>query len=534
MRTPAHASPYKPPMKTILAFLVASVCLAQTKLADGPYFPVISISSLPAAAAASGKTYYVLTTDCSTVSTSVSQCYSNGTAWSLVGGSGGGGGGTGNAAAGHTPAFSSSLALTCAATTGGTKDSFVVGQLTGAITLSISNCTPYQEVSIDLQQVASGSPAQPTWSSGFSGGCDISQTVNAHTVQTFYVNGSGTLTPEAACVASAGPGYSGEITRSSVVTPGTANTDAMGVDSTSHIPFSIDPTGADRVMVKELSSGNIRCAGGSNADDTACASSNVISLFSGCSGTLYLGADGACHSGTGGGASPAGTLGAFQTYLTSSSFSGTVVTGIVKGNGTSVPSPAAASDVVALFSTCSGTQYLGADGACHSAGTSAGTVNTISHFFTPPLSTGYGNWIYGGTGVAASSCSTASTDACSIAYQQSATGSAIVQWSVPAQWTSGAPTVTIWFYGSGGGGNTVQFAVSAGCLQVPGGTFSYNTAQNFTSTPTTGATVYTLTSPSLTMTGCAAGSVINYKITRIDANAGAAYLIGVQPSFLIP
>ncbi len=39
---------------------------------------------------------------------------------------------------------------------------------------------------------------------------------------------------------------------------------------------------------------------------------------------------------------------------------------------TGTPSAAAAADVVGLFSTCSGTQYLGADGACHSAG--AGTV----------------------------------------------------------------------------------------------------------------------------------------------------------------
>lgn len=33
--------------------------------------------------------------------------------------------------------------------------------------------------------------------------------------------------------------------------------------------------------------------------------------------------------------------------------------------------PAAATDIVALFSTCSGTQYLGADGACHTASAAA-------------------------------------------------------------------------------------------------------------------------------------------------------------------
>lgn len=52
----------------------------------------------------------------------------------------------------------------------------------------------------------------------------------------------------------------------------------------------------------------------------------------------------------------------------------TTVTGVVKGNGTAL-SVAAASDIVGLFSTCSGTQYLGADGACHTA--AAGTVTSV-------------------------------------------------------------------------------------------------------------------------------------------------------------
>jgi hypothetical protein len=51
---------------------------------------------------------------------------------------------------------------------------------------------------------------------------------------------------------------------------------------------------------------------------------------------------------------------------------GALSSGILKhtvSGGVSTPSVAAASDVVALFSTCSGTQYLGADGACHNSGT---------------------------------------------------------------------------------------------------------------------------------------------------------------------
>jgi hypothetical protein len=45
-----------------------------------------------------------------------------------------------------------------------------------------------------------------------------------------------------------------------------------------------------------------------------------------------------------------------------------LATGLLKNTtSTGVPSIAASSDVVALFTGCSGTQYLGADGACHTA-----------------------------------------------------------------------------------------------------------------------------------------------------------------------
>lgn len=44
------------------------------------------------------------------------------------------------------------------------------------------------------------------------------------------------------------------------------------------------------------------------------------------------------------------------------------LTGPLKGNGASAFSAAVAADIVGLFSSCSGTQYLGADGACHNGG----------------------------------------------------------------------------------------------------------------------------------------------------------------------
>ena len=57
----------------------------------------------------------------------------------------------------------------------------------------------------------------------------------------------------------------------------------------------------------------------------------------------------------------------------------TLGTGIVKNTTTTgALSDAASSDIIALFSTCSGTQYLGADGSCHNAGGGSGTVTSVT------------------------------------------------------------------------------------------------------------------------------------------------------------
>jgi hypothetical protein len=93
------------------------------------------------------------------------------------------------------------------------------------------------------------------------------------------------------------------------------------------------------------------------------AAGDIVGLFSACSGTQYLGADGACHNAGGG----SGTV----------TTSGTPTTGVIsKFTGSTVIGNAAAADVVSLFSTCSGTQYLGADGACHTASGSGNTTST--------------------------------------------------------------------------------------------------------------------------------------------------------------
>lgn len=58
--------------------------------------------------------------------------------------------------------------------------------------------------------------------------------------------------------------------------------------------------------------------------------------------------------------------------------------GPIKRTALNVTAPVVASDIVGLFSTCSGTQYLGADGACH-AGSGAGITRTVVSFSATPL-----------------------------------------------------------------------------------------------------------------------------------------------------
>ena len=161
---------------------------------------------------------------------------------------------------------------------------------------------------------------------------------------------------------------------------------------------------------------------------TPAASSNVVALFSGCSGTQYLGADGACHTGGTGTVTSVGTTLPLSGTVTGSGnlscptcaigpgsstanhlakFSGAdgvtladggpIPTGTVTSSGYSSGTPLAAfststnvtpatsSNVVALFSACSGTQYLGADGACHTGGT--GTMTSSGYSSGAPLAT---------------------------------------------------------------------------------------------------------------------------------------------------
>src|ERR1035438_3898373 len=89
----------------------------------------------------------------------------------------------------------------------------------------------------------------------------------------------------------------------------------------------------------------------------------TIAGFTACSGTQYLGADGSCHTAASG-------FTALSGDATSTSTGG--VTVVTKTNGTPFGALATeanptAAQTIAGFTACSGTQYLGADGSCHTA-----------------------------------------------------------------------------------------------------------------------------------------------------------------------
>ena len=166
-----------------------------------------------------------------------------------------------------------------------------------------------------------------------------------------------------------------------------------------------------------ITSGSAVQKGNGGGGLTAAVAADIVSLFSTCSGSQYLGADGACHNATGGSGTVTSVALAMPSWLTVSgspvTTSGTLTAAAATGQtphqvigtcgtatsftpcalvaadlpaittGSAVQkassgglTAAAAADVVALFSTCSGTQYLGADGTCHAAG-GTGTVTSV-------------------------------------------------------------------------------------------------------------------------------------------------------------
>jgi len=260
----------------------------------------------------------------------------------------------------------------------------------------------------------------------------------------------------------------------------------------------------------------------------------VVSLFSTCSGVQYLGADGACHNagtgtvtsiattspisggtitGTGtiscptcataagsldvgrllvGGGSKALAVGDLSGDASTSGSTLTTVTGINGGsvpasakvlgtNASSQPVPAIAADVVSLFSTCSGVEYLGADGACHSAG--SGSVTSIA---TSSPITG-GTITTSGT-IACATCVTSAASLTNNAFLMGA-GSQGAQ-SVTALVATAALnlfTTTLQGLTPASGGGTVNFLRADGTWQAPAGTGTVTSIA--TTSPISGGTI---------------------------------------------
>ena len=155
---------------------------------------------------------------------------------------------------------------------------------------------------------------------------------------------------------------------------------------------------------------------------TPAAAANIVALFSGCSGSQYLGADGACHATSGAGtvttvsttspllggpittsgtlsiqqasASQAGYLSATDWTTFNAKGSGTVTSSGSPASGnlaafttTTNVAPATSTNIISLFTGCSGSQYLGADGACHPTpgGGTVTTINTTSPLLGGPI-----------------------------------------------------------------------------------------------------------------------------------------------------
>lgn len=134
------------------------------------------------------------------------------------------------------------------------------------------------------------------------------------------------------------------------------------------------------------------------------------------------------------------------------------LSGLLRGNATAAIGSAASTDVIALFSGCSGALLLGADGACHAQ---AGTVTSVGQSFTGGL-----------ISVAGSPVTTSGTLALTVA----GTSGGVPYFSSGSTWASSvALAANLPVIGGGAGaaptvgtrsGNTTSFATTSGSLPV--------------------------------------------------------------------
>lgn len=183
------------------------------------------------------------------------------------------GGGTGNAGVLHTVTFSTTPAFTCGSATAGTVDTFELStSLTANISPTLSGCTSGQTINFRFTQDATGGRTV-TWPTGWTGLCQASPVASAITTITAVWDGT---TATGACTGNGTPPVVVLQTAPSSAPP--SGFTFEWCDSTSKICREEDSSGVIYAMSKELSSGNIRVAGGANGVDSAATAHNTATI----------------------------------------------------------------------------------------------------------------------------------------------------------------------------------------------------------------------------------------------------------------
>ena len=561
-------------LKRFLIFALAVCAWGQgTLFTSGPQIPTVTVATLPAAASASGQYYGVTDANpnCGTGGgTTGAICYSNGSIWiTMAGGSGGGTGPSLSVLTDFAPTVTSGTGLTIA---GGTYSA-------GTTQFTFGSSTTFTLTQYTISSISSASSAILTISgtppagsihigeyvqvSGTTGSC-----TGLNGLQ--QVTGLGTLAitiafNSASCSATGGgSAYVGNNPSAS----GTAYVyaDAAGAIHLEHpttdglIVVCSGSCAVGQVTTPSFNSGGtvdgekpiatvtITTTGGGNWGTATNQNSyqNYKPLVPGTGLTLTVGAS--------------DTISVTSDVVRASAAN--TFTGKNDFGSASGTTPNKIGLTAALPATCTvGQTYFETDATAGSnielctttntwtaisgGGGGSGTVSAISHYF--PTATGgngyntYSLWFatFGQSPTCAATSAAWPPTAypqCYMVWYESASNTDVAAFTdtVPSGWTSGTVTVTLSYRGNGFG-NAPIFRLSTSC--VANGTAippTFNAAQNFATTTTSGNNLVINTVSGVTMTGCAAGYQLSVAIARPTDASGYAYVYGATVAYAIP
>ncbi len=200
----------------------------------------------------------------------------------------GGGGGTGNAAALETVTFSATPTFTCPSSSAGTVVDFEMSTaLSANITSStLASCTTGSALNFSFTQASSGGPYTVAMPTGFAQACQVSPIASSITNMAFFWDGS--TAQLTGCHTNVAPSIASEVSFPSG-TPA-SGTQWTAADSTTHAQRNEDSSGNFYGMSKELTAGNIRAAGGADANDTAATQTQLLAVCTHCTTSTSPGA----------------------------------------------------------------------------------------------------------------------------------------------------------------------------------------------------------------------------------------------------